>query len=149
MARVLARANDGLIQALGESHNIVSVYQFQGKDIQSSFDCAGELLKSRYRDWYLTLTELPTWGEKIDSQVQVYINSVQNIALANLNWRLVVLSTLYLIHSFFCNHEADNIFFCLSYRAERYWNGNNNEVRKSRIITLPVQHTATATVTAM
>ncbi|KAL8784191.1 MAG: hypothetical protein Q9195_009138 [Heterodermia aff. obscurata] len=98
-------------KALGESHNIVSVYHQEGKDLQESFDCAGELLKSRYREWYLTLTQLPTWGEDIDKQVQLYISSVQNVALANLNW---------------------------SYRAERYWDGNNNEVRKSRTITLPV-----------
>ncbi|KAF2237958.1 terpenoid synthase [Viridothelium virens] len=74
-------------KALGESHNIVSLYHLQGYSLQSSFDCAGELLKGRYRDWYQTLTELPTWGEEIDSQVQTYITSVQNVALANLNWR--------------------------------------------------------------
>lgn len=103
-------SNDNIIQALEESHNIVSVYQFQGKDIQSSFDCAGELLKSRYREWYLTLTELPTWGEKIDSEVQMYINSVQNVALANLNWRLVHFGILYFIHSILSIIEANQFF---------------------------------------
>lgn len=107
-------------KALGESHNIVSVYHQEGKSLQESFDSAGELLKGRYREWYLTLTQLPTWGEEIDSHVQLYINSVQNVALANLNW---------------------------SYRAERYWDGNNHEVRKSRIVTLPLQAGA-ATVVA-
>ena len=67
----------------------MSVYHQEGKDLQESFDCAGELLKSRYREWYLTLTQLPTWGEDIDKQVQLYISSVQNVALANLNWRFV------------------------------------------------------------
>ena len=75
------------LQALGESHNIVSFFHVQGKDLQSSFDLAGELLRSRYRAWYLALAELPTWGEDIDRQVQVYINAVQNMTLANLNWR--------------------------------------------------------------
>ncbi|KAM0795846.1 terpene synthase metal binding domain protein [Usnea florida] len=105
-------------KALGESHNIISLYHLQGKSLQSSFDCASELLKSRYREWYLALTELPTWGEEIDSHVQLHINSAQNVALANLNW---------------------------SFRAERYWSGNNGKVRKSRTITLPVQSAATAT----
>lgn len=59
----------------------------QGRDLQSSFDTAGELLRTRYRGWYLALAELPTWGEEIDRQVQVYINDVQNVTLANLNWR--------------------------------------------------------------
>lgn len=59
----------------------------QEKDLQSSFDLAGELLRTRYREWYLALAELPTWGEEVDRQVQVYIGDVQNITLANLNWR--------------------------------------------------------------
>ena len=37
----------------------------------------------------MTLAELPTWGEEVDKLVQQYIASVQNVALANLNWRLV------------------------------------------------------------
>lgn len=54
---------------------------------QEAFDQMGELLKACLRDWYLALAELPQWGEAIDTQVQKYIGGVQDVILANLNWR--------------------------------------------------------------
>lgn len=56
---------------------------------QQAFDRVNQLLQNCYRDWYLVLADLPQWGETIDSQVQKYIQGVQNVVLANLNWRSV------------------------------------------------------------
>ncbi|KAJ5648450.1 terpene synthase metal binding domain protein [Penicillium lividum] len=96
-------------KALGESHNIISIYQQEGYTIQEAFNEVERSLSKCYRDWYLALAQLPSWGEEIDSQVQLYIEGVQNAALANIHW---------------------------SFRVDRYW-GNNQDVRKTRIISLP------------
>jgi hypothetical protein len=45
------------------------------------------MLSACYRDWYLAIASLPSWGEKIDMDVQRYIAIVKNVVLANLNWR--------------------------------------------------------------
>ncbi|KAJ5151557.1 terpene synthase metal binding domain protein [Penicillium capsulatum] len=98
-------------KALGESHNIISIYQQEGYTIQEAFDEVERSLSECYRDWYLALAQLPSWGEEIDSQVHLYIDGVQNAALANIHW---------------------------SFRVDRYW-GNSQDVRKTRIIDLPAE----------
>lgn len=40
-------------------------------------DRVKNLLKKIYRDRYLTLADLPQWGEKIDAQVQRYIQTLK------------------------------------------------------------------------
>ncbi|KAJ5689629.1 terpenoid synthase [Penicillium macrosclerotiorum] len=77
-------------KALGESHNIISIYQQEGYTIQEAFNEVERSLSMCYRDWHLALAQLPSWGEEIDAQVQLYIDGVQNSALANIHWRLVV-----------------------------------------------------------
>ena len=54
---------------------------------QQAFDRVNGLLQELYRDWYLALAKLPQWGEEVDTQVQKYIQGVQDVVLANLNWR--------------------------------------------------------------
>ena len=74
-------------QAEGVNHNLVALYRLAGLSAQAAFDKIAELLKSRYKEWYLALAELPQWGEEVDARVQVYIKGVHNVVLANLNWR--------------------------------------------------------------
>lgn len=59
---------------------------------QQAFDHVNNMLRACYRKWYLALAELPQWGEKVDEEVQKYIRGVQDVVLANLNWRFVALS---------------------------------------------------------
>lgn len=54
---------------------------------QAAFNHIGNMLVTRYREWYLALVELPSWGERVDSDVQRYIRGIQNVVQANLNWR--------------------------------------------------------------
>ena len=68
-------------------YNLVMLYRLAGMEPQEAFDQMGELLKALFRAWYLALAELPQWGEAIDSQVQKYIEGVQDMLLANVNWR--------------------------------------------------------------
>lgn len=63
------------------------MYQQEGRTIQEAFDEVERSLSQCYRDWYLALAKLPSWGEEIDAQVQMYIEGVQNAALANIHWR--------------------------------------------------------------
>ncbi|MCJ1263853.1 hypothetical protein MMC22_003723 [Lobaria immixta] len=74
-------------QREGCDHNLVALYRSAGMGPQEAFDQMGELLKVRLRGWYLALADLPQWGEAIDTQVQKYIEAVQDVVLANLNWR--------------------------------------------------------------
>lgn len=89
----------------------------------------------------------------MDGQVQLHINRVQNVALANLNWRLVPFfrgngsGKMMILYSFLLSlptNRADCSDY-YSFRAERYWIGDNGNVRKSCTINLPVQKAATAT----
>lgn len=54
---------------------------------QTAYDRVGEEIKRRYRDWYIALAEVPSWREYIDAQVQTYVHALQDVVLANLNWR--------------------------------------------------------------
>ncbi|CAL00339.1 uncharacterized protein An09g06090 [Aspergillus niger] len=93
-------------QILDESSNLIKIYLRQGFSVQAAFDEAGKLLAACYRDWYLTLADLPSWGEDVDAQVQTYIDGLQNTVLADIHW---------------------------SFRAERYWK-SNAEIQKDRTI---------------
>lgn len=75
----------------------MTAYLLQGYPLQVAFEKSGDLLQSRYRDWYRNFAKLPFWEEHIDRQVQLYLSGVQNVALANLNWRFVVPRFLYFL----------------------------------------------------
>ncbi|PYH60795.1 terpene synthase family protein [Aspergillus niger CBS 101883] len=99
------------VTILDESSNLIKIYLRQGFSVQAAFDEAGKLLAACYRDWYLTLADLPSWGEDVDAQVQTYIDGLQNTVLANIHW---------------------------SFRAERYWK-SNAEIQKDRTIEVRVK----------
>ncbi|RAK87250.1 terpenoid synthase [Aspergillus costaricaensis CBS 115574] len=97
------------IQKEGVSHNLVAICRHNGMPAQVAFNHVGEMLIERYRDWYLALAALPTWGERIDADVQEYIRGVQNVVRANLHW---------------------------SFRSGRYFGKANDQVRKTGIVTV-------------
>lgn len=71
-------------------HNLVAVCRNSGMSAQASFDEIGKMLQSRFRDCYLAMASLPSWGPEIDAQVQNYIRGVLNVVKANLHWRYVL-----------------------------------------------------------
>ncbi|QKX53231.1 uncharacterized protein TRUGW13939_00307 [Talaromyces rugulosus] len=99
----------------GIPHNLVAItrYQLQSTNIlgashpQVAFDSVGALLVELYQRWFLALAVLPSWGEKIDIDVQRYIASVKAVVMANLNW---------------------------SFRSERYFGKRVAEVRRTRVV---------------
>ncbi|KAJ6189037.1 hypothetical protein N7519_003945 [Penicillium mononematosum] len=56
-------------QDLDEKHNIVTAYLLKGYPLQAAFEKSGNLLQSRYRDWYRNFAQLPFWEENIDRQI--------------------------------------------------------------------------------
>jgi hypothetical protein len=96
---------------------------------QMAFNHIGNMLVARYRDWYLALAELPSWGEHVDAQVQQYIRCVQNVVMANLNWRYVADQVVwYLTDALDC-----------SFRSGRYFGDAKDIVRRSMIVTVKRQ----------
>jgi hypothetical protein len=61
----------------------------QSRHAQDAFDIVGNILSTLYKRWFLALAELPSWGERVDADVQKYIATVRAIVMANLNWRQV------------------------------------------------------------
>ncbi|RLL97391.1 hypothetical protein CFD26_105000 [Aspergillus turcosus] len=96
----------------GVAHNVVAICRHSGMPAQMAFNHIGNMLVARYKDWYLALAELPSWGEHVDAQVQQYIRGVQNVVMANLNW---------------------------SFRSGRYFGDAKDIVRKSMIVTVKPQ----------
>ncbi|OQD85463.1 hypothetical protein PENANT_c010G01167 [Penicillium antarcticum] len=62
----------------GVEHNMVAVCRNSGMRAQEAFDCIGGMLTIRYRDWYLALADLPSWGRDIDAEVQKYIRGTDH-----------------------------------------------------------------------
>lgn len=84
------------LQAEQVPHNLVAAARFQIQSTnrqachaQDAFDIVGDKLNALYKQWFLALAELPSWGERVDADVQRYIASVKAIITANLNWRHV------------------------------------------------------------
>lgn len=61
---------------------MIASYRLSGLSAQAAFNKVEELLRSRYKEWYLALANLPQWREEIDAAVQKYVQGVQNVVLA-------------------------------------------------------------------
>ncbi|KAG4419573.1 hypothetical protein IFR04_007275 [Cadophora malorum] len=53
------------------------------------------------------MADLPVWGEEVDKEVQRYIQGIQDVVLANVNW---------------------------SFRTERYFGKKCHQVRETRVL---------------
>ena len=58
-----------------------------GMGAQEAFDYVGKLLDQRYQRWDAAESNLPSWGEIVDAQVQMYIEGIKGTVRANLYWR--------------------------------------------------------------
>lgn len=76
-----------MLQAEGVSHNLVIIYRLMRLSQEEALENINNRLKACFRNWYLAHAELPLWGEAIDNQVQKYIQGIQDLVLANVNWR--------------------------------------------------------------
>ncbi|KAG4431668.1 hypothetical protein IFR05_012851 [Cadophora sp. M221] len=88
-------------------HNVIHLLRHHGFTEQGAYDKAHDMLRERYRDWYVAMAGLPVLGEKIDKEVQRYIQGIQDVVIANVNW---------------------------SFRTERYFGKNRQRVRETRML---------------
>lgn len=68
-------------------HNVIHLLRHHSLSEQGAYDYAHDLLRKRYREWYIAHSTLPVWGEEIDQSVHRYIKGIQDVALANAHWR--------------------------------------------------------------
>ncbi|KAI9046800.1 hypothetical protein LZ554_008882 [Drepanopeziza brunnea f. sp. 'monogermtubi'] len=88
-------------------HNVIHLLRHHGFSEQGAYDEAHKMLRARYKLWHLTMADVPVWGEKVDREVSRYVQGIQDVALANVNW---------------------------SFRTERYFGKDRYQVRATRIL---------------
>ncbi|KAI1657173.1 terpenoid synthase [Daldinia decipiens] len=71
---------------LGVDHNLIPLLVEQGMSAQQSVDKIGAMVDDCYKRWYTALAELPSYGEKIDRQVLLFVEICRSIPLGNLYW---------------------------------------------------------------
>ncbi|KAL8829666.1 MAG: hypothetical protein Q9191_001875, partial [Dirinaria sp. TL-2023a] len=73
-------------QKEGCEYNLIAIYRRQGLSLQASYDVVENLIKTRYREWFLALADVPLLGEGVDADVQRYIEGCANMVIGGLNW---------------------------------------------------------------
>ncbi|GME40823.1 Terpene synthase metal binding domain protein [Neofusicoccum parvum] len=96
--------------AQGVEHNIIHVYRKKGLSEQQAVDAVGSMFSNLYKRWYLTLSDMPAWGEEVDREVLKYICGCRDLAIGNIHW---------------------------SFMTGRYLGKEGETVRKTRIMALP------------
>ncbi|KAK8214398.1 isoprenoid synthase domain-containing protein [Phyllosticta capitalensis] len=114
VAEMLTLQNDILSyhreHSVGHSQNLISIFRRRlGLSQQQSYDKANELLHGCYRQWYISHSEVPSWGEKVDVQVQQYLQGCLNVLKANVRW---------------------------SFKSQRYFGKDVERVRETRQVVL-------------
>ncbi|KAI0850474.1 terpenoid synthase [Daldinia vernicosa] len=71
---------------LSVDHNLIPLLVEQGMSVQQSIDKIGAMIDDCYKRWYTALAELPSYGEKVDREVLLFIEICRNVALGNLYW---------------------------------------------------------------
>ncbi|KAF2086500.1 terpenoid synthase [Saccharata proteae CBS 121410] len=110
VAEMLTLQNDILSYhreySVGHEENLISIFRRRlGLTQQESYDKADALLHGCYRQWYIAHSKIPSWGEKIDVQVQRYLKACVDVLRANVHW---------------------------SYKSQRYFGKDVQRVRETR-----------------
>lgn len=66
---------------------MVAVFRMKRSSAQEAFNKVSSLVDARFLQWDDVVKARPSWGEDVDSHIQQYIQSIQNIVQANLSWR--------------------------------------------------------------
>lgn len=96
-----------------------------GMSAQEAFDTVGELLQERYQRWDVVESQVPSWGEEVDAQVQRYIEAIKCVVKANLYWRYS--DTL-------IRKRSIILTITISFESERYLGRNSRDIRGTRKI---------------
>ncbi|KAF1964544.1 Presilphiperfolan-8-beta-ol synthase [Bimuria novae-zelandiae CBS 107.79] len=72
---------------LGVDFNLITLLMnTDGFSVQQAMDKIGDMISDCYRQWYLALAELPSYGEKIDREVMKFVEVCRAMAHGNLYW---------------------------------------------------------------
>jgi hypothetical protein len=76
-------------EGAGHLYNTVAILRkLQGLSIQAAFDLIeAKYLPETFARWESALKKLPSWGEDVDRQVQLYIKGIKDHVICNANWR--------------------------------------------------------------
>ncbi|KAL7934326.1 terpenoid synthase [Trichoderma chlorosporum] len=91
-------------------NNLITILKAQNISDQEAMDTIGKMLDDCYKSWNSALDKLPAWGEEIDREVAKYLDACRNVGLGNLHW---------------------------SFRSGRYFGASGDQVRQTRILSLP------------
>lgn len=58
-------------------------------DLQSAMDVAGELCHQSINKFEADRSSLPSWGEEVDRDVQIYVQGLQDWIVGSLHWSFV------------------------------------------------------------
>ena len=95
---------------MGVNHNIIHLFRQDGLSQQQAYDRVNDLLHARYRAWYLSHSQLPSCGEPVDVQVQMYVKGCRDVVLGNLNWRYVDVVFLATALNCFLSDDREAVF---------------------------------------
>jgi uncharacterized protein Yka (UPF0111/DUF47 family) len=73
---------------LGVDFNLITL--LMKKDcfsVQQAMDKIGHMIEDRYRQWFLALADLPSYGEEVDREVMKFVETCRAMAHGNLYWR--------------------------------------------------------------
>ncbi|KAG2140118.1 isoprenoid synthase domain-containing protein [Suillus clintonianus] len=88
---IVAWANDmysyNAEQCRHDTHNMISVLMCKrGLDLQDAVDYLGHLCKGSIQRFEDNRNNLPSWGEEVDRQVDIYVDGLQNWIVGSLHW---------------------------------------------------------------
>jgi hypothetical protein len=73
---------------LGVDFNLISLLVTKERlSVQEAMDRIRDMINDCYRQWYLALADLPTYGEQIDREVMRFVEICRAMAHGNLYWR--------------------------------------------------------------
>ena len=73
---------------LGVNFNLITLLmKTKHCSIQQAMDRIGDMIHDCYRQWYMALAELPSYGEKVDREVMKFVEVCRSMAHGNLYWR--------------------------------------------------------------
>lgn len=73
---------------LGVDFNLITILMNKEHfSVQKAMDKIGDMIDDCYRQWYLALADLPSYGEEVDREVMKFVEVCRAMAHGNLYWR--------------------------------------------------------------
>jgi len=105
-------------QSRGDTHNMICVFMINdGLSLQQAVDRIGELCKQTIDTFIENQARVPSWGDNVDKDVELYVNGLQEWIVGSLHW---------------------------SFMTTRYFGNDGGVVRATRIVELLSQENAKA-----